>query len=265
MVTNLSFPGQTISAGSKQPANVLAIQGRLNNVGCGPVKEDGIFGPETLEAVELFQSRSVDQFGTPLKVDGRVGPMTWATLFTTEIEPLVASSSSELLSQALVKAALEVGVREEPLGSNRGPRVDQYLRSVGLDPTQGSFAWCAAFVYFCFDQACAGSNIENPVVKTAAVVEHWNEAGARGIHRLSADECKDEPSLVQPGIIFIIMTGGGHGHTGLIEEVRGMALTTIEGNTNEGGSREGIGVFRRATRRISDVNCGFVDYGQSGS
>ncbi|HET8922563.1 MAG TPA: peptidoglycan-binding domain-containing protein [Candidatus Acidoferrum sp.] len=156
MAANLSFRGQTISAGSKQSAYVSAIQARLNNVGCGPAKEDGIFGPETLEAVELFQARSVDEFGTPLKVDGRVGPMTWATLFAIELEPPVVSSSSKLLSQALVKADLEVGVREQPLGSNRGPRVDQYLRSVGLDPTQGSFAWCAAFVYFCFNQACVG-------------------------------------------------------------------------------------------------------------
>jgi hypothetical protein len=198
----------------------------------------------------------------PLKVDGRVGPMTWATLFAVEIEPRLVGSSSALLSQTLVKAAQEVGVREEPLGSNRGPRVDQYLRSVGLDPTQGSFAWCAAFVYFCFDQACMGLSVKNPVIKTAGVAEHWDLAGARGIHRLSADECQAEPSLVQPGMIFIITTGGGHGHTGLVEEVRGVALTTLEGNTNEGGSREGIGVFRRTSRRISDMNRGFIDYGE---
>jgi hypothetical protein len=265
MSTNLSFPGRTISAGSKDSANVLRIQRRLNDVGCGPVKEDGIFGPETLDAVELFQSRSVDQFGMPLKMDGRVGPMTWATLFAVEIKPQVATTSSALLTQTLGQADKEVGVREEPLGSNRGPRVDQYLRSVGLDPTKGSFAWCAAFVYFCFDQACIGLSIKNPVVRTAGVLEHWNEAGTRGIHRLSADECRDEPSLVQPGMIFIITTGGGHGHTGLVEGVRGIALTTVEGNTNEDGSREGIGVFRRATRRISDMNRGFIDYGGSGS
>jgi hypothetical protein len=262
-MTNLPFPGQTLSAGSKDSANVLAIQKRLNTVGCGPVEEDGIFGPETLEAVQLFQARSVDQFGTPLKVDGRVGPMTWATLFAIEIQPQVVSSSSALLSQTLVKASQELGVREEPPGSNRGPRVDQYLRSVGLDPAQGSFAWCAAFVYFCFDQACMGLSMKNPVVRTAGVVEHWDLAGARGVHRLSADECQAEPSLVQPGMIFIITTGGGHGHTGLVEQVRGVVLTTIEGNTNEGGSREGIGVFRRTSRRISDMNRGFIDYGQN--
>jgi hypothetical protein len=261
MAPNLLFPGQTISAGSKDSAGVLAIQKRLNAVGCGPVEEDGLFGPETLEAVQLFQARSVDQFGTPLKVDGRVGPMTWATLFGVEIQPQVANSTSALFAQTLVAAGREIGVREEPPGSNRGPRVDQYLRSVGLNPGQGSFAWCAAFVYFCFTQACIGLSMQNPVIRTAGVVEHWDLAGRRGVHRLSAEECQAEPSLVQPGMIFIITTGGGHGHTGLVEEVRGVALTTIEGNTNEGGSRDGIGVFRRATRRVADMR-GFIDYSQ---
>jgi len=132
---------------------------------------------------------------------------------------------------------------------------------VGLDPTEGSFSWCAAFVYFCFAQASATRNLNNPVVRTAGVLDHWNEAGARRIHRLSTEECQNESSLVTPGMIFIITTGGGHGHTGLVEEVRGLALTTIEGNTNAGGSREGIGVFRRTSRRVSDINRGFIDYG----
>jgi len=256
-----AFRGQTISAGTKETKDVLAIQRRLNAVGCGPVAEDGVFGPETLAAIELFQVRSTDPFGTPLKVDGRVGPMTWATLFGLEIEARVATSAPALLAQAVVNAGREVGVREEPLGSNRGPRVDQYLRGVGLDPTRGSFPWCAAFVYFCFNQASITLGTKNPAMRTAGVVDHWNQAGKRGFHRLSADECQTEPSLVQPGMIFIITTRSGQGHTGLIEEVRGMALTTIEGNTNLGGSREGIGVFRRSTRRISDISPGFIDYG----
>src|SRR5262249_23723860 len=153
---------------------------RLNVVGCGPIAEDSVFGPETFEAVELFQSRSVDQFGTPLKVDGRVGPMTWGALFFVDVQPS-ASPSPGLISQTLVQAGHELGVMEDPLGSNRGARVDQYLLSVGLDPAQGSFSWCAAFVYFCFAQASSSLNVINPVVRTAGVLDHWNKAGIRGI------------------------------------------------------------------------------------
>jgi len=130
-----------------------------------------------------------------------------------------------------------------------------------LIPRKGSFSWCAAFVYFCFAQASSSLTVINPVVRTAGVLDHWNKAGIRGIHRLSTAVCQDQPSLVLPGMIFVIVTGGGHGHTGLVEAIHGVTLTTIEGNTNAGGSREGIGVFRRNSRRISDINQGFIDYG----
>jgi hypothetical protein len=35
------------------------------------------------------------------------------------------------------------------------------------------------------------------------------------------------------------------GHTGLVEKVSGDFAITIEGNTNNGGSRDGDGVYRR--------------------
>jgi hypothetical protein len=47
---------------------------------------------------------------------------------------------------------------------------------------------------------------------------------------------------------------------GLIAAIRGGKLVTIEGNTNDGGSREGIGVFERTGRTIGSVNKGFVEY-----
>ena len=62
-------------------------------------------------------------------------------------------------------------------------------------------------------------------------------------------------------MVFVLATGGGKGHVGIVKEVNGVVLTTIEGNTNDGGSREGIGVFERKGRRIADINLGFVNYG----
>jgi hypothetical protein len=69
-----------------------------------------------------------------------------------------------------------------------------------------------------------------------------------------------DPGLVQPGHIFVIDFGAGTGHTGLVLEVHGGKLLTIEGNTNDGGSREGIGVFERDGRKIAQINKGFIDY-----
>jgi hypothetical protein len=39
-------------------------------------------------------------------------------------------------------------------------------------------------------------------------------------------------------------------------EVAGGKLITIEGNTNDGGSREGVGVFLRESRKIAQINKG---------
>jgi hypothetical protein len=257
-----AFPGVTLSVGSRQAA-VSAVQQRLNDVGSGPIAVDGFFGAQTMDAVETFQARSADAAGRPLEVDGRVGPATWAALFgSASVTPVVAAPSP-LLTAVLAFASTQVGVMEVPPGSNRGPEVDQYLRSVGLDPATGSFAWCVAFIYFCFEQACRtmAPPIPNPMVKTAGVLEHWNRAASNPhATRITAIEAADQPSLVQPGAIFVISRGGGLGHSGLIEKVEAGGFTTIEGNSNAGGSREGVGVFRRVGRNISTINKGYILY-----
>jgi hypothetical protein len=255
-----AFPGRVIGLRDPDKAIVMLIQQRLNQLGCGPVAQDGDFGPQTGEAVELFQVRSADHFGAPLDADGKVGPLTWASLFALPAIPVVSNPGMPILVETLRFAGTQIGVMEQPLGSNRGPQVDLYLKSAGAD--LGS-PWCAAFVYFCFQQAAAGLGSANPLIRTASVLDHWNRAGAAGIPRLGKDECVAKPSLVKPGMIFIIVNTNGSGHCGLVESVTGTLLTTIEGNTNDNGSREGIGVFRRQKRTIASVSRGFLSYGGS--
>ncbi len=176
-----NFPGHVIGLRDPDTRSIVLIQKRLNQLGCGPIAEDGVFGPQTEEAVELFQMRSADHFSLPLDMDGKVGPLTWASLFAAPEIATVTAAGSRLLAETLIFAATQIGVMEQPLGSNRGPEVDKYLQSVGIDPSQGSFPWCAAFVYFCFQQAAIGLGLANPVIKTAGVLDHWNRAGAAGI------------------------------------------------------------------------------------
>jgi hypothetical protein len=260
-ITTPNFPGRLIGLRDHDTQATRLIQRRLDQLGCGPVTEDGDFGPETEEAVELFQTRSSDHFGLPLDVDGKVGPLTWASLFALSEVPTVQTTGQPLLTETLRFAVTQIGVMEQPLGSNRGPQVDQYLRTVGIDPATGSFPWCAAFIYFCFKQAAAKLGITNPVIQTAGVLDHWKQAGAAGIPRLGTAECIAKPSLVTPGMIFIIINKSGSGHCGLVESITGIFLTTIEGNTNDNGSREGIGVFRRQKRTIASISRGYISYG----
>lgn len=255
---SVPFPGQVIKKDVANPDAVIAIQRQLNALGCGPVTENGLFTDDTTVAVKRFQMRFSDVDDHPLKVDGVVGPITWAALFGAE--EVARDATGSIATKAVDVARGQIGVTEDPLGSNRGPRVDQYLRLVGLDPTAGSFPWCAAFVYFCFNEAAKSELRSNPVVKTAGVLEHWNRAEKNGATRIKGADAVTRPELVRRGQIFVMDFGGGAGHTGLIADVRAGKLITIEGNTNTGGSREGIGVFERTGRTIGSVNKGFIDY-----
>lgn len=259
-VAPLPFPGKIVKRGHKDKETVLAVQRRLNELGCGPIDEDGDFGKQTHDGVVLFQARFSDTDGLPLKRDGEIGSITWAALFGEQSVTVRHETSSELLKGVLEFAATQVGIRET--SPNRGPEVDQYVRSVGLDPA-GRFPWCVAFVYFCFEKASKKLGRINPMVKTAGVLDHWNRAESKRASRITLARAKNNPALIKPGHIFVIDTGtaGGAGHTGLVERVIGGKLVTIEGNTNEGGSREGIGVFRREQRTIASINKGFIDYG----
>ncbi len=145
-------------------------------------------------------------------------------------------------------------------GSNRGPRADECLELVGLDPSDDSYPWCAAFVYWSFQKATAQVGSENPCIRTAGVLDHWGKAAKAGATRVTSKAVIDDFSLLKPGLIFVISTGEGKGHMGIVEDFRDDRLITIEGNTNLPGDREGVGVFRRTSRKLSDINKGFISY-----
>ena len=167
----LPYPGRIIKRNERDKETVKAVQQRLNESGCRPIKEDGDFGPKAERAVKLFQIRFPDSDGNPLKPDGEIGPLTWARLFGAPTVPINNVATSDLLDKVLEVARSQIGVGEQPPGSNRGPEVDKYITCCGLNPS-GQFAWCAAFVYWCFDQAAQQLNRRSPVVKTEDVLAH---------------------------------------------------------------------------------------------
>jgi len=259
-VQSKPFPGHVVKLGDPDDKSVKFVQRRLNAVGCGPIAETGVFEKETEGAVKVFQARFPDVTGRPLVVDGKVGAITWGALFGAAAVPSVTTPPSALTRAALAEARAQIGVMENPLGSNRGPEVDEYVRAVGLNPT-GKFAWCVAFTHFCYLKAAASLGVPNPHIKTAGVIDHWNKAKAKAkVGRITHAAAIANPALVTPGSLFIIDTGGGHGHTGMVVEVADGRLVTIEGNTNPGGSANGIGVFLRDARKIASISKGFIDY-----
>jgi hypothetical protein len=145
---------------------------------------------------------------------------------------------------ALDIARSEVGVREDPLGSNDGARIRAYLAGCirnGKALHLGPSAWCAAFIGWC-DAAVrgelrlAGTDIEAPVQWRAAVSELVTDAVKAKAWHVGLDGA-------QPGDLLIMRrdgqdpTLGGIGHVGRIESIDADSVTTIDGNLNNTVSR----------------------------
>jgi CHAP domain len=150
---------------------------------------------------------------------------------------------SQVTDKAVQIAVTQIGKEEHPIGSNWGDPVKSYLASVGLDFPA---SWCMAFIYWCFNQASKELNTVNPLVKTGGVLTAYGKAVS---HHQTVPEVGD---------IFIMDLGGGNGHTGIVERLDGLYLYTIEGNTNDTGSREGYEVCRR--RRLKTSIKGYLRY-----
>jgi len=151
-------------------------------------------------------------------------------------------------NKAVEIAIGQLGQKEEPIGSNCGPMVNEYLKSVGLNP---GYAWCQAFVFWCYAEAAKALGLPNPVIHTASVLDCWNRTAVN--FKLMAVEVKARPELVSPGDQIIFKHSATTGHTGIIERIEGQLFYTIEGNTNHDGSREGYEVERKI-RRCDDLH-----------
>jgi hypothetical protein len=146
-------------------------------------------------------------------------------------------------AQKLIETAQsQLGVCEEPKGSNKGKQVEAYLKAVGLG---GGNPWCMAFVVWC----CKQAGLSAGVPKTGSVMVSWKSCKAA--YRAP----KSDP---KPGDIIIFDHGGGKGHTGIVEAVEGSIIKTIEGNSNDDGSREGYEVCRQSRNRFSTQLVGFI-------
>ncbi len=151
------------------------------------------------------------------------------------------------LSPALLVAAANafVGLGEEG-GDNRGQVVERFLRSVHLGP---GLPWCAAFVHHVgyashFDQVSQYSSWPLPATGSC-------EALARAAR--AAGVLREEPHV---GDVFLLHSRAlrRFAHTGIVVGVQQEesvarrdvhVCVTIEGNTNDDGSREGNMTLRK--------------------
>lgn len=137
-------------------------------------------------------------------------------------------------------AADVLKVTEQPIGSNSGPDVDRYLAAVGLESGE---PWCMAFAISDLIDSGVPRNFFPDGAGSTHVIRDWAHEKGFTIN---------EPIR---GAIGIIIESPTSGHC---VRVTGPAdssgnVHTIEGNTNNDGSREGYGVFRRV-RSVGEID-----------
>lgn len=255
----MNFPGRIIKIKETNSSIVKDIAKGLLAKGYPSTSPPGVFDKSFQSVVKLYQSQNADLFGRPLESDGEVGSLTWGSIFGA---PSVNPVPTGAAAPALAVAVSQLGVMEVPLGSNRGPQVDQYQIATGLALPAGNkpgFFWCMAFVYWCFQQAGGGAT---SFPKTAGCLDAWNKVKSKSPQRiLTRAQAMANPALVRPGMVFILDHGGGAGHTGFVRQSLSGALRTVEGNTNPTGSSNGLGVFELNRRKVMDSSLkGFLDF-----
>lgn len=144
-----------------------------------------------------------------------------------------------LVQRALDRATGQIGQDEKPVhGSNWGHPVQDYLASVNIFVPA---AWCMAFIYWCFKDAANQLGIGCPLKKTGQVLAQLHNTDPKFVVKV------DGPAFeFQPGDIFILDLGHGLGHCGMVISVNeDGSANTVEGNTNDTGSREGFEVAQK--------------------
>lgn len=240
----LTIP-RTVSRGDREKTLVRLIQEWLT-LNERRVLIDGLFGPATEAAVKEFQS------ATGLTATGRVDRQTFSNLVKPMSNALASIPQPPTLHSAVlnfVEKHLQARAREAG-GNNMGPWVRLYM-----DDNEGQdWPWCAGFVSFCIKQAAGAMNVSVPVRKTFScdVLAEWGKENGSLVRGNSSNLM----NRVRPGHIFLVRKSPTDWvHTGFVTSLSGEYCQTIEGNTNDEGSRDGYEV---AARTRSFKNLDFV-------
>ena len=138
--------------------------------------------------------------------------------------------------QALINLAYSYLDLKEEGGDNRGQVIERMTRFCGLNPPQ---PWCAAAVAWWGWHALRVDSKTSrwPLPKTASCWQLGESARKAGLLR-EAGKAGDVFLIYYPSL-------NRFAHTGVLVRQEGDRWVTIEGNTNNDGSRNGWGVCER--------------------
>jgi hypothetical protein len=216
-------------------AKVKLIQEWLSLNGIS-VSIDKNFGSATERGIQKFQaSKNISVTGTIDKItfDEMIAPMRRA---------LSDISENNLDFNQLVVKYAEQHCNENPreIGNpNCGPWVRLYMN--GNEGEQ--WFWCAGFAMFIIKQSAEILNLSIPFNPTFSCDNIAFQAKKNGFF---LSEKNSKPELIKSGSLFIKRNSPGDWvHTGIVIQAHADSFETIEGNTNDDGSRDGYEVCRR--------------------
>lgn len=149
------------------------------------------------------------------------------------------------VAKIIVAAAhLLLPVREA--GNNRGRFVEAIIRFAGGVPGE---PWCASFVYY-VGRKMLGEAWPLPKTRSCDILLE---------HARKAQVLRDDP---QVGRLFLVMKNDHDAtHVGFVSELLpGGRFTTVEGNSNDRGVRDGDGVVSNVRDPSGPTRYQFVDW-----
>jgi hypothetical protein len=155
-----------------------------------------------------------------------IDPFTTSLLGLASATPLASlapASSSTAGQRALAAAESQLGVSEQPPGSNDGPGLETYRDAVaGAAPGE---PWCAYFASWAAGQAGAPIGASGQGLGSVSEITDWAASTGRLL---------PAGATPQPGDLILF----GDRHVGLVESVNpDGTLTTVEGNYANAVSR----------------------------
>ena len=146
----------------------------------------------------------------------------------------------------VVKVAVsQIGVKESPANSNK----TKYGKAFG----ENGVPWCAIFLWWCFQQAKAGSLYPHNSNAAYAQDQIVSKCGGKWIMKKNTSAATRKAYLrtAKPGDVVCFDFGrmdAYRQHIGIVEKVSGSNLICIEGNTSKSGSQSNGGMVCRQTR-----------------
>lgn len=149
-----------------------------------------------------------------------------------------------------VVAAEQIGTHET--SENQGPGLEKYWAATSYpEGMQDRQPWCSAFASWCVQEADRRSDLlDFPHPPRFPAVSQWPEwARENGCIIFKP---RDGLNFPQAGDIVSYIPH--FSHIGIVESFDGRNITTIEGNTNDDGGRDGVAVLRKV-RSVDLAGC----------